>query len=158
MRQVQQFLDLANYYRRFIHQHSDIVVPMVELTKKGVAFMWSDKAQRPFDKIKAAICAAPILALPQPTGEYILDASNVRVGGILSQMQNGEERVIAYGSKMLTKEQWRYCVTRRELLAMAVCLTQFQHYLLGRTFVVRTDHSSLRWLVGFREPQGQLAR
>jgi hypothetical protein len=35
---------------------------------------------------------------------------------------------------------------------------QYRHSLLGRPFVVRTDHSSLRWLIRFQEPQGQLAR
>ncbi len=133
---------------------------MVELTKVDVSFIWFEKAQRSFDKIKAALCAAPILALPQQISEYLLDAdaSNVGVGGVLSQMQNGEERVIAYGSKTLTKKQRRYCVTRRELLAMVVFLQQFRHYLLGQEFLVRSDHSSLRWLFSFKEPQGQLAK
>ncbi|VDI24883.1 Hypothetical predicted protein [Mytilus galloprovincialis] len=73
-------------------------------------------------------------------------------------VQDGEERTIAYGSFVLTAEQKRYCTTRKELLAVIRFTRQFRHYLLGRQFTVRTDHSSLTWLVNFKEPQGQLAR
>lgn len=54
--------------------------------------------------------------------------------------------------------QQRYSVTRRELLAAVTFIHQFRHYLLGREFILRTDHGSLRWLFEFKDPQGQLAR
>ena len=54
--------------------------------------------------------------------------------------------------------QRRYCVTRRELLAIVTFVQQFRHYLLGRKFLVRTDHSALRWMMSFKEPQCQMAR
>ena len=73
-------------------------------------------------------------------------------------MQEGEERVIAYGSYALTAEQLNYCTTRKELLALVRFTRQFRHYLLGRQFLVRTDHNSLRWLLNFKEADGQLAR
>ena len=66
--------------------------------------------------------------------------------------------MIAYGSYALTKEQRRYCTTRKELLAVVRFTRQYRYYLLGRPFLIRTDHSSLTWLVSFKEPQGQLAR
>jgi hypothetical protein len=152
---VQRILGLLNYYRRFVYKHSDIAAPLVMLTKQGVPFIWADREQRAFDSLKKAMCTAPILAFPQAEGQFLIDtdASDVGVGCVLSQLQeNGDERVIAYGSKTLSKEQRRYCVTRRELLAIVVFLLQFRHYLLGKEFVVRTDHSSLRWLFGFKQP------
>lgn len=160
MRQVQQFLGLCNYYRKFIYKFSDIVNPMVQLTKKETHFQWTDECQRSFDALKTALCTAPILSFPTPSGRYILDtdASAVGIGGVLSQIQDGVEKVIAYGSRTLSKEQRRYCTTRRELLAVVAFMKQFRHYLLGQEFTVRTDHSSLRWLCNFKEPQGQLAR
>ncbi len=92
--------------------------------------------------------------------EYILDtdASDISIGAELIQVQNGEEKVIAYGSFALTKEQRKYCPTRKELLAVVRFTRQYRYYLLGRPFTVRTDHSSLTWLLNFKEPQGQLAR
>ena len=69
-----------------------------------------------------------------------------------------DERTIAYASAVLSTEQRRYCTTRKELLAVVKFTRQFRHYLLGRTFTVRTDHHSLTWLVNFRHPEGQVTR
>ncbi len=86
------------------------------------------------------------------------DASDCAIGAELLQVQGGIERVIAFGSLSLATEQRRYCTTRKELLAVVRFTRQYRHDLLGRRFTVRTDHNSLRWLVSFKEPQGQLAR
>merc|ERR1711893_457632 len=104
--------------------------------------------------------SAPILAYPDPSAEFILDtdASGYGIGAVLAQVQGGKERVIAYGSKSLTKEERRYCVTRRELLAVVFFLKYFRHYLYGKKFTIRTDHGALRWLTNFKDPQGQVAR
>lgn len=81
------------------------------------------------------------------------------IGAVLSQIDdNGAERVIAYASKALSKPERRYCVTRKELLAVVSFVQHFRPYLLGRRFTLRTDHGSLTWLSQFEEPEGQLAR
>ena len=76
----------------------------------------------------------------------------------MSQVQEGKERVIAYGSKVLSKAERNYCVTRRELLAVVTYLKHYKQYLYGRHVKVRTDHGALRWLTNFKLPEGQLAR
>ena len=87
------------------------------------------------------------------------DASDTGIGAVLSQVdENGRERAIAYGSRLLSKQERRYCVTRRELLAVVVFTRQFRPYLLGQNVQLRTDHGSLTWLRNFKEPEGQLAR
>ena len=86
------------------------------------------------------------------------DASDVAIGAELIQVQDGVERVIAYGSFALTAQQRRYCTTRKELLAVVRFTNLFRHYLLGREFTVRTDHHSLIWLMNFKQIEGQLAR
>ena len=58
----------------------------------------------------------------------------------------------------MSKPERRYCVTRRELLAVVFFTRQFRPYLAGRHFTLRTDHGSLTWLRNFKEPEGQLAR
>ena len=117
-------------------------------------------AKQPFKTLKEKLVSAPVLAYPTKEDVYILDcdASLTGVGAVLSQIQNGEEKPIAYGSKTLTKTQQNYCTTMRELLAVVVFIKQFHHYLWGRKFIVRTDHASLTWLINFKEPTGMLAR
>lgn len=77
---------------------------------------------------------------------------------MLAQIQEGEEKVIAYSSSHLQSTHQRYCVTRRELLTVVKFTRQYRHYLLGRRFIPRTDHNSLTWLFCFKHPEGQLAR
>ena len=123
-------------------------------------FCWGDDQENSFGSLKRSVLEPPVLALPNQKDPFILDtnASDVAIGAELIQVQNGEEKVIAYGSYALTKEQRRYCTSRKELLAVVRFTRQYRHYLLGQPFLVRTDHSSLTWLLRFKEPQGQLAR
>eukprot|EP00731_Ephydatia_muelleri_P010418 Em0005g1004a len=87
------------------------------------------------------------------------DASNYGIGAVLSQISNdGSECVIAYASRSLSRQEQRYCVTQRELLAIVEFVQHFRQYLLGRQFRLRTDHGSLVWVRNFKEPEGQLAR
>ena len=158
-REVEQFLGLVNYHRNFIKGFAEMAVPLYRLTGKQ-AFQWQSEHQEAFEELKKALTTAPVLGLPNNNDFFILDtdASNYAIGAELIQLQQGEERVIAYGSFSLTPEQLNYCTTRKELLALVRFTRQFRHYLLGRQFLVRTDHNSLRWLLNFREIDGQLAR
>ena len=160
--EVRSFLGLANYYKRFVNQFSDIAKPLTSLTQKGTVFEWGEKCDESFQALKTALTQTPILAYPSldPTAEFILDtdASNFGIGAVLSQVQNGTERVISYASKTLTHSQRNYCTTYRELLALVEFIPYFKHYLLGQRFTVRTDHSSLRWLYNFKEAEGLVGR
>ena len=95
-----------------------------------------------------------------PEAQFILDtdASSFGLGAILLQVQDGQEPVIAYASKALSKSQKRYCTTYRKLLALVLFVKHFRHYLWGRRFIIGTDHAALTWLLSFHEPQGMLAR
>ena len=158
--EVQQFLGLASYYRRFIRNFAEIAKPLHRLTEKAQGFQWTNQCDDAFRELKQRLTSAPILAFPDFSQPFILDtdASQTGIGAVLSQVQEGQERVVAYASRTLSKAERRYCVTRRELLAVVTYVQHFRHYLLGRRFELRTDHGSLTWLQGFKEPEGQLAR
>lgn len=160
-KEVQQFLGLANYYRRFVKDFATIAKPLHRLTEKTAKFEWTSECQTAFEEIRQRLVTAPILAFPDYERVFILDtdASDTGIGAVLSQVQeDGSERVIAYASRVLTKPERRYCVTRRELLAVVSFVQHFRPYLLGKHFLLRTDHGSLTWLSNFKEPEGQLAR
>ena len=103
---------------------------------------------------------APVLACPRAEDLFILDtdASDFAIGAVLSQFQDGKERPVSFASKVVNSAQRAYCTTWKELLAVVVFTRHFRHYLLGRVFVIRTDHGSLVWLMTFMHPCGQLAR
>ena len=109
--------------------------------------------------MKRALTEALILNYPIEDGDFVIDtdAGNVGVGGVLSQIQNGQETVISYFSRCLSKCERSYCVTRKELLAVVATVKQFHHYLFiiylfiwshSRT-VVRSDmeRSSGLWIL-----------
>ena len=100
------------------------------------------------------------MAYPDPIMEFILDTDTSRFGirALLLQVQDGKECVIAYGSKALMKEERCFCVTQRELLAVVHFIKLYRHYLFGKRFLIRTDHSALKYLFNFKDPQGQMAR
>jgi hypothetical protein len=97
MHQVQSFLGLACYYRRFILDFSKIVKPITRLLKNDTKFDWSSKFNEAFDQLKVLLTTAPVLAQPnieKPFDVYC-DASVSGLGCVLMQ----EGRVIAYASR-----------------------------------------------------------
>ena len=117
--------------------------------------------QNAFKKLKTHLCSAPVLAYPDFTKPFLLDidASDTGIGAVFSQLdENGRECVIAYSSRLLSKPEWSYCVTRRELLAVVVFTKYFRHFLIEKHFTLHTDHGSLTWLRNFWEPEGQMVR
>lgn len=101
---------MASYYRRFVKDFSQIVRPMVQLIKKGEDFIWSEACTASFEEVKNILTEAPVMAYPRDEGEYILDtdACDVSIGAVLSQIQDGQEKVIAYGSRTLNKAETNY--------------------------------------------------
>lgn len=100
------------------------------------------------------------MAFPDPTKPFILDtdASNAGIGAVLSQESDGVEHVVAYASRALSKQERKYATTKKELLSMVTFTMYFKHYLLGKKFILHTDHNSLGWLHNFQGMEGQLAR
>ena len=160
VQEVQQFLGLASYYRRFVHNFAEIAKPLHRLTERGKEFVWTLEYETAFATLKNRLSSAPILSFPDFSKPFLLDtdASQEGIGAVLSQISDGNEHVIAYASRTLSKAERKYSVTRKELLAVVTFTNHFRPYLLGQNFALRTDHSSLTWLHNFKEPEGQLAR
>ena len=94
-------------------------------------------------------------------GKYILDtdASDFALGAVLQQTQDdGLTHVIAYASRSLSVPERRYCITRKEMLAVVFGLKKYRQHLLGRQILIRTDHAALTYLKRTPEPIGQQGR
>lgn len=160
LKELRSFLGFCSYYRRFVKSYATIAAPLHALLKEGQRFKWSAQCQEAFERLKAALVSAPVLQYPDPLQPFVLDtdASDHGVGAVLSQLFDGEERVVAYYSRALSTPERNYCTTRKELLAVVDAVRQFHPYLYGAEFTIRSDHSALQWLRKLRDPEGQLAR
>ena len=148
LKELQSFLGLANYYRKFISNFSQIALPLTDATRNSTQsnlrpIEWTKSMQAAFDELKKALTSAPCLALPDPDGEFEVttDASEdaKAVGAVL--MQNGHP--VAYESKKLNPHQLNYSVHDKEMCAIMHALERWRPFLLGRHFKVYTDHRSL---------------
>ena len=103
---MQQFLGLANYYRRFIKDFATITKPLHQAMEKKYCFKWTEQCTQAFNQLKDCLTSPSILAMPDWTKPFILDtnACDVGIGAILFQYNpDGNEHVIAYASRLLTK-------------------------------------------------------
>ena len=125
---------------------------MVELTKKNVVWHWGSLQECSFQELKDSLTNDEVLTYALDSGQFILDtdASLFGMGAVLSQVQNGEERVVYYASKTFSASQRKYCTTKRGLLAVRTFVSAFRPYLVGQHFKIRTDHAFLLWLLSFQ--------
>ena len=161
VRDVRSFLGLVSYYREFLNEMAEIAEPMYSKLRGDLTkFTWDTADQEAFEKLKKLLTSAPILGYPREVGQYLVDsdASNFSTGGVLSQVQEEREVVIAYYSRSLKHSERNFCVTQRELLGVIKNLQKFKHFIWGNDYLIRTDHSSLRWILNFKDADGKLAR
>lgn len=149
-KQLQWFLGFANFYRRFLRDYSKIALPLTRLTSPKVPFCWDDRAREAFTQLKKRFASAPILRQPDLSRQFIVevDASDVGVGAVLSQQQEGKLHLCAYFSRRLSPAEQNYDIGDRELLAIKLTLEEWRHWLEGATepFIVWTDHKNLEYI------------
>ena len=97
MTELRSFVGLCSYCRRFISDFASIAAPLHDLTRKNARFSWGSEQERAFNQLKRCLISAPVLGMPRDNGAFYLDtdASDVGLGAVLSQEQDGQEIVIA---------------------------------------------------------------
>ena len=156
-KQLQTFLGLAGFYRRFIPEFSTVAAPLYDLLQAKAYWKWEDPEDKAFNLLKDSLRKEPIvLALPDSETEFELytDASDVGLGAVLSQ----RGRVVEYASRRLNQAERNYSVTERELLAIVWAIEKWRKYLFGKRFLLNTDHRPLTFLHTVKEPRGRIAR
>lgn len=161
VKEVRQLIGFMGYYRRFVPKFAHLARPLHTLMGEGGkgnkgriadSFEWTNECQTAFDELKRCLMSPPILAYPDFTLPFILttDGSLQGLGAVLSQRQDGTERVIAFASRGLRKTEKNdknYSAFKLELLALKWAVTEkFRDYLLFSKFTVITDHNPLRHL------------
>ena len=150
VKDIQSFLGFANFYRRFIFDYSDIVIPLTRLTRKGVEWNFDSKCRESFNALKQAFTSAPVLTHWEPDRQILVetDASDYAVAGILSiHCQDGEIRPVAFYSRTLNSAELNYDTHDKELLTIFEAFCYWHHYLEGATLPIDviTDHKNLEY-------------
>lgn len=162
VKELRRFVGLITWYRRFIHNVAEILAPLTNMLKgdNQRIIEWDEAAEKAFEVTKKCLMSPAILAHAdyQLPFRIYTDASLVAGAGILTQVQKGVERVIAFHSVKFSRTQQNYSATERECLAVLSSVEKFRPYIDGVPFTVITDHASLKWLQNLKEPHGKLAR
>ncbi len=160
---IQVFLGLANFYRRFVKGFSKIALPLTALLAKNAEFIWSPSAQQAFDTLKSAFTTAPVLAHFDPSRKIVVetDASDFAIGCILSQYdEHGILHPVAFYSRKFTLAEINYEIYDKEMLAIVTAFREWRQYLEGsqHQIMVFTDHKNLEWFTTTKKLTRRQAR
>ena len=157
---IRQFLSHAGFYRRFIKDFAKVAKPLYKLLEKDAKFIWEEECQKSFEELKSHLTTAPIVRAPnwQLPFEVMCDASDLAIGAVLGQREDGKPHVVYYASKTPNEAQRNYTTTEKELLAVVYALDKFRAYLVGADIVIFTDHSALKYLLTKQNAKARLIR
>lgn len=146
VKELQRFLGLINFYRRFLPGIAGILRPLTDaLAGKPRCLQWTTERELAFRQAKEALAAAVPLAHPLPEAAISLavDASDSHIGGVLQQWANGGWQPLSFFSKKFSAAEAKYSTFDRELLAAFTAVRHFRFFVEGRSFTLFTDHLPL---------------
>ncbi len=149
--QLKSYLDLLNYYTKFLPNLSTRLAPLYELLQQKKTWVWGAAQEKAFRETKTLLTSSSLLAHYDASKELILacDASPYGVGAVLSHtMDDGTEHPVAFASRSLSPAERKYAQLDKEALAIVFGVKRFHHYLFGRTFTILSDHQPLKHLLG----------
>ncbi|XP_033229779.1 uncharacterized protein LOC117181328 [Belonocnema kinseyi] len=152
-KEIERFVGLASYYRKFIKNFAKIAHPLNHLKGKNVDFIWTQACEEAFNKLKNLLTSCPILKHLDLKKPFILctDASNEGLGVVLSQLDDeGKEHPVSFASRSLNPAERNYSTTEKEMLAIVWGIKQYKHLLYGQAFKVYTDHQPIKGLLNAR--------
>ena len=155
----------VNYYKKFVPGFALHAAPLFELMKEKNHVLIPQRVKDPdvieaFKKTRETLCQAPVLAYPDFNSKepFILDTDWSKdpgcIGAVLSQVQDGQERVICYGARKLSGPATNYSSNKGELLAVIEYMRKWKYFLAYQPFILRADHSALRLIKTMEMPKG----
>ena len=134
VKDIQKFLGLVNYYRRFIEEFALVARPLHDLVKKDKKWNWTEKEERAFRKLKERFTKKPVLVAPNIDKKMRMevDALDYAMGGVLlMECGDGLWRPVAFLSKSLNETERNYEIHDKEMLAIIRGLKAWRHLLEG---------------------------
>ncbi|GBG85619.1 hypothetical protein CBR_g40347 [Chara braunii] len=146
--EIGSFLGMTDYYRTFVKNYSIVASPLTDLTRLDTPWEWTDKCEAAFRHLKHSLTHYEVLKLPDLDKPFIVttDAIQYGIGAVLAQQEGPKLRPVEYMSKNMSSQKLPKSTYEKELYAVYKALTHWRHYLLGRFFILRTDHQTLKWM------------
>jgi len=150
VKDIQSFLDFANFYCQFIFNYLDIVIPLTRLTQKNIPWKFNSSYQDAFNSLKKAFISAPILTHWIPDAQLIVEtnASDYALTAILS-IVNEDNKVhpVTFHSRTFTVVELNYDTHDKELLAIFEAFKIWRHYLEGLAYPIDVvmDYKNLEY-------------
>ena len=139
---------MTRYYQCFIQDYAIIAEPLTNLTRKAEpdTVKWTVSTEQAFQTLKNKLTIATVMKCLDYSKTFVLltDASQVGVGAVLSQ--GNDDYPIEYYSRKLLDREKRYSTIEQECLAIMLSIKAFEVYLIGKPFVLQTDHRALQWI------------
>ena len=141
VKELQIFWGITNYYWRFVKDCARLAERPHRLTRKAAAITCSESCESAFESLQQHLTNPLILSFSCFTVPFVLhtDASNSAMGAVFRQVQQGQERVIAYRSRQLDKAQRNYSTIEREALAAVAAIKEFLPYIYGFHYTLIID-------------------
>lgn len=162
LKELQSFLGLTSYLRKFIPNFATTAAPLTQLLRKHVPFEWKPDHSAAVENLKVQLAGCPALCHFHDDWETEVhtDASRVGLGAVLVQRDpSGIEHVIAYASRKLSDAETKYHSNELECLAVVWSVDdKFRHYLYGRRFTIVTDNTAIMWMFSKQQLKHKFAR
>ncbi|GBG91862.1 hypothetical protein CBR_g53753 [Chara braunii] len=144
--EMRSFLGMTDYYRTFVKNYSIVAAPLTDLIRLDTPWEWTDECEAAFRHLKHALTHYEVLKLPDSDKPFIVttDASQYGIGAVLAQQEGPKLRPVEYMSKKMPYQKLAKSTNEKELYVVFKALTHWRHYLLGRFFILGTDHQTLR--------------
>ena len=152
--ELQAYLGLLNFYRKFSPRASTVLEPLNALLRNDHDWTWGKSQEEAFDKSKKMLTSSDVLVHfdPKHPIRVTADSSEYGIGAVLSLIIDGKDKPVCFVSRTLTKPERNYSKTEKEGLALVFAVKKFHFYLFGREFELVTDHKPLLGLFSLEKP------
>ncbi|KAJ1392818.1 Ribonuclease H-like superfamily [Sesbania bispinosa] len=160
LKDMQQFMGKIGYIRRFMPALSELIEPMRELLKGKSVFAWGPIHQEAFEKIKVVVASTQVMSPPAPSKplRLYLAITKQTINGLITQDVDGEEKPVAYLSRVMKDAESRYSTQEKHCLGLVYAEQKYRHYFQGHTVHVMSKSEGIRYMLNNAFVTGRVSR